>query len=208
MISQTEIYQTLAFLEKPLIDEILASSEIHEFPKGALLIRQGQYIKHLPVVLDGAIKVMSQHDGRELLLYYIRQRQSCIVSFEAAMHNDPSSIFAETDSDSRLLLLPSSKIGDWTRRYPRFNQLFLDLYHQRYLDLLDTVNQLVFKTLDQRLYMYLVEKAKISKTIELDLRHHEIARDLGTAREVITRVLKKLENEGKVLIDGKGIKIL
>ena len=208
MISDTNVLKTLSFLERGLMEEIVQYSMIQDFPAGSTLIKEGQYIKHLPVVIEGIIKVFSRFDDKELLLYYIQPKQSCIISFEASVYNDPSKIFAETEQDSRILLIPSSHVTDWTNRFPKFRQLFFDLYHSRYLDLLETINQLVFQSLDQRLYQYLLEKRRILQMEELDLRHHMIARDLGTAREVVTRVLKKLELDGKILTGKKGIKIL
>jgi len=208
MLTDTTVLRTLSFLEKELVEEILQYSTLQDFPAGTVLIKEGQYIKHLPVVIDGIIKVISRYDDKELLLYYIQPKQSCIISFEASVYNDPSRIFAETEQDSKILLIPSGKVADWTNRFPKFRQLFFDLYHNRYLDLLETINQLVFQSLDQRIYQYLIEKKRILETDELDLRHHLIARDLGTAREVVTRVLKKLELEGKISTGKKGIKIL
>jgi len=208
MISDTTVLRTLSFLEKELIEEILQYSTLQDFPAGTVLIKEGQYIKHLPVVIDGIIKVISRYDDKELLLYYIQPKQSCIISFEASVYNGSSRIFAETEQDSRILLIPCGKVADWTNRFPKFRQLFFDLYHNRYLDLLETINQLVFQSLDQRIYQYLIEKGRILETDELDLRHYLIARDLGTAREVVTRVLKKLELEGKISTGKKGIKIL
>ncbi len=208
MIADYTVLRTLSFLEGELTEEILKYSVLQEFSAGTVIIKEGQYIKHLPVVIEGIIRVFNRYDEKELLLYYIQPKQSCIISFEASIYNAPSRIYAETEQTSKILLIPSGKVADWTNRFPKFRQLFFDLYHSRYLDLLDTINQLVFQSLDQRLYKYLNEKRQILNTSELDLRHHLIARDLGTAREVITRVLKKLELEGKICIEKKGIKIL
>ena len=208
MIDKDYIIKTLAFLEKELVDEILMFSLVEKFPKGSILIREGQFIKHLPVILNGKVKVYSQFDGKELLLYNIKSKQSCIVSFAAASYNSPSEIYAVTDIESYILLLPTDKVKLWTGKYPRFNKLFLDLYHLRYLDLLETINQLVFKSLDQRLYVYLKNLTIELESETLNLRHHEIARDLGTAREVVTRTLKKLEKEQKLIQTKNGIKLI
>lgn len=207
MINDEHVKETLSFLEKDLIDQILKYSELSSFPKDVVLIREGQYLKHLPVILDGIVKVYSQHDDKEMLLYYIKPQQSCIISFAAATHNKPSMISAVTETESKILLLPTTKISKWTSSFPRFNQLFFDLYHQRYLDLLETINQLVFNTLDHRIYVYLKELSRNTSTEFLDIRHHKIAKDLGTAREVVSRVLKKLERENKIMQVSKGIKV-
>jgi CRP/FNR family transcriptional regulator len=154
------------------------------------------------------VKVYSQYDDKELLLYYIKPKQSCIISFAAATYNQPSKIFAITEEDSKILLLPTNKIGEWIFRFPRFSQLFFDLYNQRYLDLLDTINQLVFQALDQRILSYLIEKSELLDSDIIKITHRLIANDLGTAREVVTRVVKKLEKEQKIIQTADGIKIL
>ncbi len=208
MITDEAVKNSLAFLEHELVESILSESISDTFPKNTVLIREGQYLKHLPVIIDGVVKVYSQFDGKELLLYYIKPKQSCIVSFTAAIYNKPSKIYAVTDAESKIALLPTKKVEEWTYRFPRFNQLFFDLYHQRYLDLLDTINQLVFTTLDQRIMKYLDEKSKLTNTDIISVPHRLIASDLGTAREVVSRVIKKLEKDQKVVQTSEGIKIL
>jgi len=207
MVHNARIKEILSFLEGDLVDQIIKCSEVELFKKGTVLIREGQYLKQLPVILEGAVKVYSQHDDKELLLYYIIPKQSCIISFSAATYNSSSIISAITEMDSEVLLLPVDKVSEWAKVYPRFNQLFFDLYHQRYLDLLETINQLVFNRLDQRLFLYLKDLSFQLKTDMLNIRHHEIAKDLGTAREVITRTIKKLEKEQKIKQTSDGIKI-
>jgi CRP/FNR family transcriptional regulator len=208
MDNDLTIKNSLAFLEQDLLDEIIQCGELKNIAAQTVLIREGQYIKHLPIIIDGIVKVYSQFDDKDLLLYYIKPRQSCIISFSAAIYNEPSKIYAVTEESSQILLVPAGKVSGWMAKFPRFNKLFFDLYHHRYLELLDTINQLVFKTLDRRLMHYLEEKADMHQSSELDLRHHQIAKDLGTAREVISRVMKKLEGEGYVLQEGGKIKIL
>jgi len=208
MQSEVKISQSLSFLEKELIIEILSVSQQHSYPAQTTLIREGQFIKQLPVIIEGKVKVYSQFDAKELLLYEIMPKQSCIMSFAAAIYNRPSSITAITDSETELLLIPTEKITPWKDKYPRFNQLFFDLYHMRYLDLLEIINQLIFKSLDERLFNYLNKIKVTSESATIKLKHHEIARDLGTAREVISRILKKLEKERKIEQSSYGIKIL
>ena len=207
MINDGKAIEILSFLENQLVDQLVEHASIETYRKEVVLIREGQYLKHVPVILEGMLKVYSQYDGKELLLYYIKPRQSCIISFDAAIYNKPSQIFAITELDSKILLLPTTKISAWTVEFPRLNQLFLDLYHLRYKDLLETINQLVFKSLDQRVYTYLLELSNQLDSDLLNIRHHEIARDLGTAREVVSRIIKKLEKEDKVSQTSNGIKI-
>lgn len=208
MVNDQSVATSLASLENELVSSILEESDLKIFQKDTVLIREGQYLKHLPVIIDGMVKVYSQYDDKELLLYYIKPKQSCIISFAAATYNQPSKIFAITEEDSKILLLPTNKIGEWISRFPRFSQLFFDLYNQRYLDLLDTINQLVFQALDQRILSYLIEKSELLDSDIIKITHRLIANDLGTAREVVTRVVKKLEKEQKIIQTADGIKIL
>jgi CRP/FNR family transcriptional regulator len=208
MLNEDTIRQNLTFLESELVDQMLAYSQVELFDDDTVLIRDGQYLKHLPVIIFGTIKVYSQSDDKELLLYYIKPKQSCIISFAAINYNEPSKVFAVTTEKSTILLLPSSKVSEWKNKFPRFNQLFLDLYYTRYLDLLETINQLVFSSLDKRLIAYLKRYSANNPNQIIKLKHHEIARDLGTAREVISRILKKLEKEGLIEQNTAGIKFL
>ena len=208
MDNEKVILDSLPFLERELLTEISEVGVIKQIPSGEVIIHEGQYIKYLPIIIDGIIKVYSQFDDKELLLYYIEPKQSCIISFAAAIYNQPSRIFAVTEKPAKVLLVPAGCINGWISKYPKFNQLFFDLYHHRYLDLLDTINQLIFNTLDRRILTYLEEKRRLSHSDVINIRHHQIARDLGTAREVVTRIIKKLELEGKVGQDSNGIRIL
>ena len=208
MVEDQQVIVSLSGLEHDLIEEIRNSSKVDVFPEKATLVREGQFLKHLPVVIEGVVKVYKQFDDKDLLLYYIMPNQSCIISFSSLIYNEPSQIYAITEKESKVLLLPATKIPDWSVRFPRFNKLFIDLYHQRYLELLETINQFVFLTLDQRIVTYLKEKSRIMQTDVIRIRHHEIARDLGTAREVVTRVIKRLESEQKIAQTPEGIKIL
>jgi len=181
---------------------------IVDFETGTEVLHEGQSVKMIPVVLEGLIKVYTRNEERELLLYYIEPRESCVMSFLAGIKNTPSKIFAITEKKTKALLLPSQKVESWIQQYPRINTLFYDLYNTRYSELIDTLNQLIFQKLDGRLMDYLKEKSRINESRLLDLRHREIAQELGTSREVITRVLKKLEKEGKICQRETGIELL
>ena len=200
--------QKFAFLGPDLIDEVLEHSQIQEIPKDTEILREGQYIKVVPLVIDGAIKVFTRFKEKELLLYYIRPDESCIMSFAASMKNEPSKVFAITEVDTQAILLPITKIEQWFNNYPKFNSLFFNLYNERYIDMLDTINQLLFNKLDHRVLTHLHEKEEISGDQLIKTTHKQIANELGTAREVISRVIKKLEKEDKLVQLGEGIKLL
>jgi CRP/FNR family transcriptional regulator len=181
---------------------------LKEIPTHTEVMQEGKHVTLIPLVLEGLIKVYTRNEDRELLLYYIEPRESCVMSFLAGIKNQPSKIFATTELPSKLLLLPARNLEVWVEKFPGLNYLFYDLYNTRYSELIDTLNQLIFQRLDVRIFEYLKEKSRVTATKFLDLRHREIAQELGTSREVITRVLKKLEKEGKVKQTDKGLELI
>ncbi len=199
--------EALARFNPELTSAILASSEIQDIPKNIQILREMQYVKVIPIVLEGLVKVFTRHEDKELLLYYIKPNESCVMSFAASLKNEPSKVYAITEEDSKILLLPTDKIPEWVKKYPDINSLFYQQYNLRYSELLDTINHLLFNKLDVRLYNYLKEKAKLTNTNPLKISHRQIASELGTAREVITRVIKKLESEGKLIQHSSSIEI-
>ncbi len=195
-------------LPKKLLEDIIQSSKPMDIPKGTEILREGQYVKVVPIVISGAIKVYSSFEEKELLLYYIIANESCIMSFTAGINNEESKVFAVTEEDTSALLVPVRKINEWIKEFPEFNFLFFKLFNLRYNDLLESINQVLFNKMDQRLYDYLLKKSKINKTQIFKISHREMANDLGTAREVVSRVMKKLENENKIEQVGQSIKII
>ncbi|NOT50943.1 MAG: Crp/Fnr family transcriptional regulator [Chitinophagaceae bacterium] len=203
-----EIKSYLPAFGNELLAEIAAAGSIMEVPEGKEILREGQYIKTVPIVLLGLVKVFTRTEEKELLLYYIGSAQSCIMSFSAGLTNSPSRIFAITEEPTTLLLLPAAKLNKWIKQYPALNELFYQQYNLRYTEMLNTINSLLFERMDHRLHNYPQEKSKLKGEKILNLRHKEIAAELGTAREVITRVLKKLEQEGKIRHRPGGIEII
>jgi CRP/FNR family transcriptional regulator, anaerobic regulatory protein len=204
----TVIKTFLPFIHSELQQAFAQYGMVKEIPAGTEIIHEGQSIKQIPVVLDGLVKVYTRNEDRELLLYYIEARESCVMSFLAGLKNIPSRIIATTEEPTKILLLPSDRVQQWIHQYPQLNSLFYDLYNTRYTELIDTLNQLIFQKLDSRLYDYLKEKSRVRGQSTLTLRHREIALELGTSREVITRVMKKLEKEGKIKQTSSGIVLL
>lgn len=194
----------LRFLPLALQQAIEKEGKIQEFETGAAIIREGEYIKVIPIVLEGAVKVISRFEEKDLLLYYIQARESCIMSLTAIMENSPSKIFAITEAPTKVILIPARLVEDWLKTYPSFRRLFFQQFYQRYEDLLDTIRQLLFEKIDRRVLSYLREKAAVQRSQTLKLSHRQIAEDLGTAREVVSRAMKKLEHEGLVVQKKQG----
>jgi CRP/FNR family transcriptional regulator, anaerobic regulatory protein len=202
------IKKYLPFIGSDLHQAFAQDGVIMDFESGTEILHEGQSVKMIPLVLEGLIKVYTRNEERELLLYYIEPQESCVMSFLAGIKNQPSKIFALTEKPTKVILLPSTKVEIWIHQFPSLNTLFYDLYNTRYSELIDTLNQLIFQKLDGRLFDYLKEKSRLGSTRVLNLRHREIAQELGTSREVITRVLKKLEKEGKIRQQEHGIELL
>jgi CRP/FNR family transcriptional regulator, anaerobic regulatory protein len=202
------IKKHLHFLGPELLDEVTRYGIIKDIPADTEILQEGQYIKVIPIVIEGLIKVYSRYEDKELLLYYIEPFESCIMSFSASLRNEPSRIFAVTEENTRALLLPSHKVTEWTRQFHGINTLFYQQYNLRYAELLETIKYLLYYKLDKRILDYLIEKSRIKGEKVLNIRHKQIASELGTAREVITRLLKKMEKEGKIRQHTQGIEIL
>jgi CRP/FNR family transcriptional regulator, anaerobic regulatory protein len=191
-----------------LLEKIASHADLVSVPAQTGLMRQGQYVKVVPIVLKGLLRVFTQYNDKELLLYYIKPNQSCVMSFTAVLNNDSSHIYAVTEEDSDLLLLPAEQLLSWLLEFPVLSRLYHKEYYLRYNELLETIHQLVFEQLDHRLLNYLQEKATIMGTSRLQVLHRQIAADLGSSREVITRTLRKLERDGQIQQTSHGIEIL
>lgn len=198
----------LTSLNPELVSEILSNCTTVEIANNTEVMREGQYVKSIPIVKNGLVKVYMRHDDKELLLYYIKPSETCIMSFDACLKNSPSKVYALTEEPTSILLLPAEKVFYWLKKYPDMNSLFFQQYNLRYSELILMINEILFETMDSRLQKYLKNKVEIGKKNPVKISHKKIANDLGTAREVISRVMKKLENEGKVKQHSTGIEVL
>ena len=169
------------------------------FKEGEVIINDHSYIKSIPIVITGSIKVMrADDDGREILLYYIKSGESCIMSFLGGLHQDTSKIKAIAEENTEILFIPNEKLNELMREYPEWLDYMFRLYHKRFEELLDVVNEIAFKKMDERLLNYLENKVALSKNNVISITHEQMANELGTARVVISRLLKQLETEGVV----------
>jgi CRP/FNR family transcriptional regulator len=202
------IRKSLSHFDPDLVNEILNESSVVHLESGKEILRAGQYVKAVPLVLEGLIKVYTRFEEKELLLYYIEPSESCVMSFSASMENAPSEVFAVTEAPTIALLLPSEKLRPWTKSYPGLNRLFFQLFNARYSELIDTINHLLYQKLDVRIMNFLKERARVKSEETMRISHRQIALELGTAREVVTRLLKKMEADGLLIQETDGIRIL
>jgi CRP/FNR family transcriptional regulator, anaerobic regulatory protein len=193
-------------MESGLIEEFKSSPEIlskissygitKTFREGEIILNENSFIKSLPVVIKGSVKVMRMdEDGREILLYYIRSGESCIMSFLGGMHHDTSKVKVVADETSEVLFIPMTRVTELVKEYPEWLEYIFRLYHKRFEELLEVVNAVAFKKMDERLLDYIRKKCELTKSKTLYVTHEQLANELGTARVVVSRLLKQLENE-------------
>jgi CRP/FNR family transcriptional regulator len=190
----------LSFLGSELYQKIKEHGIIREVEPNTEILREKEYVRYVPLVLSGLVRVAARFEDKEMLLYYIQPLESCVMSFSASRENTPSKVFAVTELKSVVLLLPSDKLVFWLHAHPVLHNIFYKEYDKRYGDLLNTLQQVIFQKMEDRLYDYLKTKQKAFADQPTEFSPTKIARELGTAREVISRVAHKLETEGKIKI--------
>jgi CRP/FNR family transcriptional regulator len=196
-------------LSNALLERLKGEGTIKKFPPDAVIIEENDYIKNVPIVLSGSIKVFKQdEDGREILLYYINPGESCVMSFLGAACNGTSKIRAVVEEQAEVLILPVHKAIDLIRDNPAWLEFIFQLYNRRFEELLGVVNAIAFTKVDQRLLDFLKTKAKMSRSNEINITHQQVADELGTAREVVSRLLKQLEKENKITLSRNKITVL
>ncbi len=169
------------------------------YEAGDILINENSYIRSIPIVTKGTLKVIrTEEDGRELLLYYIKAGESCIMSFLGGLHNETSKVKAEVEEDAEILFLPMDKVSLFIKDYPEWLNYIFRLYHKRFEELLEIVNAIAFKKVDERLLNLLKKKAELNNSKIIQTTHEQLANELGTARVVVSRLLKQLEETGIV----------
>jgi CRP/FNR family transcriptional regulator len=195
--------------ESDLVKEIEASGNLKHFSAGDIIVNMDSYIKSIPVVLSGSIKVIRrEEDGREILLYYLTPGESCIVSILAGMKNETSKIQAIAEEDAEILLIPTDKAKEWVKKYPAWTEFIFDLYQKRFEELLDVVNSVAFQKVDARLLHLLRQKTQLYNSREISVTHQQLADELGISREAASRILKQMEKEKILHLSRNKIKLL
>lgn len=198
-----------AFFEDKLIQEINHVGTFKEVPESFELIRPGSYIKSMPLIISGAIKILRQdHDGDELLLYFLEKGDTCAMTLSCCLGHHKSEIKAIAETDAKLVMIPVEKMEEWTTKYKSWRNFVFDSYHKRLIEAIETIDSIAFLKMDERLLKYLKDKSKVNKDHTINNTHQEIAYDLHTSRVVVSRLLKKLENDGKVKLNRNNIEVI
>ncbi len=195
--------------EEQLINEIVEVSTLKTFKEGDVLIEFGQYIKSMPLLIKGAIKILREDfDEGELLLYFIEKGDTCAMSMTCCMGQTKSEIKAVAENDGAVIMIPVSKMELWLGKYKSWSNFVFNGYNNRLKEMLLAIDNLAFMKLDQRLLKHLKDKSKINNSIHINTTHQEIANELNTSRVVISRLLKALENDNKIKLHRASIEII
>ena len=202
--------ETYGFVfEDELIEEIAKVSKLHLFKEGDVLIDFGDYIKRMPLLINGAIKILREDfDEGELLLYFIEKGDTCAMTMACCLGQTKSEIRAIAETDGTVIMIPVEKMEEWLGKYKSWRVYVFNSYNNRLKEMLSAIDNLAFMNMNERLLAYIYEKAKINKTDSIHSTHQEIADDLHTSRVVVSRLLKAFEKEGKIRLNRASIELL
>lgn len=195
--------------EDALLEEISRVGTFKEVPEGYKLMEIGQYIKTMPLLIDGAIKILrDDDDGDELLLYFLERGETCAMTLSCCLGDTKSEIRAIAELNTKLIMIPVEKMEEWTAKYKSWRNFVFESYHNRLMEMFETIDSIAFLKMDERLLKYLQDKVKITNSDTIRATHQEIAYELHTSRVVVSRLLKALENKGMIELFRNNIKVI
>lgn len=201
------IFEKFGFLGNDFLEEIQKHASRVKIKAKTEILAEGSKIKTIPFVINGSLKVYALNDGRELIYNYIKSGETCLMSFSTIFNDFISRVYVVSEEETEALIIPASVLLDWLIKYPQINMLFYYEFDLRFTDIMNMVNDAVFHKLDKRALNYIRQQISITGNNPIKITHKEIANHLGTSREVVSRVLKKVENEGEIIQTKEGIKI-
>lgn len=196
-------------LEAALVSEMLATGHARKLTAGVPLISPGSRSEYMPLVVSGTLRIMREdEEGNELFLYYLEGGEACAMSIRCCMHNEMSGFKALAETDVQLWMVPMALLDEWMGKYSSFRKFIIDSYQARFDELMLTIDSIAFMNMDERLLKYLLDKKQSTGSFVIDKTHEQIATELNTSRVVISRLLKKLEKEGRVELYRNRIEVL
>ena len=209
MVINDQIARQLHDFEPNLLKEIDKVGSLKELEPGEEMMRPGMYVNFIPILLTGSLKIMRQDDdGKESFLYFLTEGDTCAMSLTCCAAHKPSSVRAVAEEKTEMILVPVEKLDIWMNQFPSWKSFVFQTYQKRFEDLLEAVDSLAFKKMDDRLWRLLKKKAALQAKRYVYSTHQELADELSTSREVITRLLKKLEGLGKIKTHRNRIEIM
>ncbi len=195
--------------EKELIDEIVKVGHFDKIKSGELMIDIGEDMTHIPLILNGVVKIIrKEKEGEELVLYFLERGDTCAISFVNCINRKQSIFKGVVERDMEAIFLPVEHIDDWLTKFKSWRHFIIDSYHFRLIEMVESIDSLAFMKMHERLFKYLTDKVQITKNVELEITHQEIANDLNSSRVVITRLIKQLHDEGKIYSTRNKIRVL
>lgn len=200
--------KTYPLFEDKLVEEIEEQGEFRTFPANEILMRKGQFIRSTMLVLNGLIKIYREDDdGNEFLMYYLKPGEACALSLVCAAKHEASPIMAKTVVETEVMMVPVDTMSEWMSKFKSWYQFVIETYRTRFDELLITLDNVAFRSMDERLEFYLKRAKEAQQTTLLNISHQEIAQELNTSREVISRLLKKMEQKGLVGLQRNAIEL-
>ncbi len=207
--ADSELRKQYGLFEEALIEEIEQTSEFKTYQSNDILMRKGQYIRSTMLILTGLVKVYREdEEGNEFLMYYLKPGEACALSMVCAARQEASPIMARAVSETDVLMVPIETMSEWMGKYKSWYQFVIETYRSRFDELLLTIDSVAFRGMDERLEFYLKRAQEAEHKNIIDISHQEIANELNTSREVISRLLKKMEQLGKVKLNRNSIEII
>jgi len=195
--------------EPALLNELQRFGELKYFKEGDIIMDYGKYIRMMPIVVSGTIKVFRKDEqGKEILLYYLSSNESCSMAYSCCVEAKKSEVKAIAEDDVELIAIPNIKLDEWLCKYPSWKNYIMRSFNERFLELLKSIESIAFHKLDERLIAYLKEKQRLSGYSVIKASHNVIADELATSRVVVSRLLKQLENDGRILLYRNEIKLM
>lgn len=195
--------------EPQLLEALNTKAQVREIPENETLMRTGQYFKNTMLILEGLVKVYREDEqGNEFFMYYLEPGQACALSMVCATKAETSQIMAKTVKPTTVLTIPLQYMDEWMTHYKTWYQFVLETYRSRFEEILVTLDHVAFRAMDERLEFYLKKHQQTLRTNLIEVNHQQIADELNSSREVISRLLKKLEQRGKLKLHRNAIEIL
>jgi CRP/FNR family transcriptional regulator len=195
--------------EKNLVDEINEYGTLMSFKEGEVIMEYGKVIRMMPLIVKGTIKILRQdEEGREILLYYLSTKETCSMAYAFCLDAKQSEIKAIAEEETTIVAIPPNKLDEWLCKYPTWKSYIMQSFNDRFMEMIKSIETIAFKKLDERLVQYLKDKQRIAHSSVIKISHHQIADELGSSRVVISRLLKTLENDKRLLLYRNEIKLL
>ena len=209
MIPVSDIFKRINHFHEPrLREEILEHCELQTFEKSEVVVREGQFVKVVPIVVSGMLRVYQTREEREILLYHVEPSQTCMMSLSACFFNNKSPSQAVAKEKTEAITVPTKYVTQWQKEYSSWNEFVIRTFRNRYDELLDALESIAFDHIDKRTLEYLKSMASKQQSKKVEISHQELANELGTTRVVISRILKQFEMDQLVKLHRGFIKVL